>query len=221
MVLEFEKKVENPVIIFGGSPFLEDINHYPNCPETGEPMVLLFTVLPGLITGIPDNKCISVFASFGVDKYGVPKRSLSNKYTVHSKADLELLEKGYSKVIIHEKATEPLVLENAIKLPLMYAKKRRYTNEELDEEIKLQEETGMGLDCSKIMGTPFFEQDNIDLHMPRKYFFTVQLNEWDISDVDKGLKGIFQDGLGYLFLEYNHERAKDYDEVGKFFIQHT
>lgn len=220
MILEFKKESSNPVGYFGGSPWVENIAEWPSCPSTEKPMVHLFTILPQMIgSGFDYEEAISVFISTDLDKNGVPKLSLLNKYTVQETTDLKKLE-GFSRVLKHRKCAGPLQAQHGgISLPFRYLEKRPYTKEESEEELTLFEDTNMGLDFSKFMGIPFYEQDVINPHI--KYVFMIQINEWDITSFAPEFKGLFNGGIGYLFLDRNYKKIKPGNEVGIFFVQYS
>jgi hypothetical protein len=221
MILELKDELINPVGYFGGFPWIENEDNWPICPQTGENMLHLMTILPSIMgDSFSEDNCVSIFISFDVDVNKSPKKTLSDNYTFHESKDIDKLKSGFSKVIMTKKADKPLNSGKAkFVLPFKNIEKRPYTDKEYEEEKTLVEEANMGIDKSKFMGIPFFEQDIIDPSM--RYFFLLQLNEWDIDVFAEEYKGIFQGGLGYVYLDRNIKKIQIGKDAGFFFIQHT
>ncbi|NDV68301.1 hypothetical protein [Dysgonomonas sp. 25] len=223
MRLIFKKeKLENPIAILGGLPWIENIEDWPKIPSSEKYMTHFMTIFSN-ISGDSFNSdcCISVFISYDLDKDKYPKPSLSDKYTVHNQADLiRFKEYGYTKVIITKKRDAP-ILDNMSEysLPVLYVEKRNFTNEENEAYDKEFENSGMGLDGSTLMTNPYFEQDAIQFPMSEDIL--LQVDEWDLNDIFPDYKDIFQSGLAYLYLNKNYKKKQMGETVGCFFTQHT
>lgn len=219
------EKTVNSIGCIGGVAEGMPSEFWPIIPNTNTYQTHLFTLYPEFLPSdlFPKrNHHISVFISIEKHALGGVKDSTSSKYTVHSNSDLQNLNQGYSKALLFEfdENTENNIL-SSISLPRKYFEIEKNINsasykEFLENEHLHFEDTGMGLDVSKIFGIPFFEQDII--FPPPKYDFCLQLLEEDIENK----LNIFQKGIGYFFYDKNiGKKLKSGDEAGIFFIQNT
>ena len=223
MRLIFKKEIiANPVAIFGGGAWIEDTKDWPRIPFSERYMTHLMSIFSNIMgDSFDSNYCISVFISYELDKDGYPKVSLSDKYVVHTQDDLtKFKEEGFTKVIITKKRISSIKEKfSEHVLPTIYIDKRNFTKEENDSYDEEFENSGMGIDGSTLLTNPYFEQDVIKFPMSEDIL--LQIDEWDLVDIYPELKGIFQTGLGYLFLNKNYKKKKNGEIIGDFFIQHT
>lgn len=184
----------------------------------------LFTLYPDFYHEVDkmnvQNFRISVFASLERHALGGVKHSLTEKFTVNADDELAILEQGYSTAILYQvddsieeynlseislKKTYFHVLENSDEQYQSYK----------EEELLCFEDSGMGMDVSKMFEMFFFIQDDIRVHPKYRRLFQI-LDD----DIDKDWK-VFQDGIGYFFLDQNIKKLKHGDSAGIFFIQNS
>jgi hypothetical protein len=219
MRLIFKETSNDFVAILGGFPWIKSEAEWQK--SDGSYMVPLLTIFPN-ISGDPfDSKyCITVFIDYELDRYGCPKSSISEKYTINTQNSFDKLNGNHSKVVFTENVGKPYEKQVSKEiLPQLYIETKPYTSEEIDTAMELFEESGQGMEGSHYLDAPYFEQEEI--RFPRKYDIFLQIDEWDIQGYSKKFKGIFQTGIGYLYYEMSYKRKKVGEEVGKFFIQHT
>ena len=212
-----EKKTSKSVGFTGGNLDLNEDLH-PKIPDTNNYQTHLCTLLPDFFknTGtLKDNQRISIFISLEKHQLGGVKESLTSRFTVNQPDDLLALNKGYSKAILYDVSdTENEKFSNC-NFQKKYFELIPNDNEYYEKEHLFFEENGMGLDISKQLEIPYFEQDPI--YPSPKYQHYLQLLE---EDIENDLH-IFQNGIGYIYLDKNIKRLKSGDEAGLFFIQNT
>ncbi len=216
--LLFTKEKTNKSIGFiGGNVNLNEIL-YPKIPETNIYQTHLFTLLPSFFKHtclLKENQRISVFISLEHHKLGGVKESVTSKYTVNQKSDLGVLDNNYSKAVLYDFDESANEIISNIVLPKKYFEVIDNDDDFLEKEHLFFEENGMGLDISKKQGIPFYEQDIIRLS-PKYQFYLQLLGE----DIEKEFN-IFQNGIGYFYLDKNIKKLKSGNDVGLFFIQNT
>ncbi len=202
----------------GGGAWISDLSLWPTDPETGALMLPLITLTPSFL-GTPfiaQDMALSVFISVQRTPDGF-KRSSLRHFTVHQQTELEALHAGYSRVLVHKKASQELIPE-----PLADLVGRRYIQLEEFDEADLAEELEdeySGAAMSKVLGRPCWLQDAI--HESPRYFFAAQIQELDIRRVSPEHDGLFANGMGYLFIDNRAKKLTDTAEAGYFFIQFT
>ncbi|GAL61571.1 hypothetical protein [Algibacter lectus] len=213
------KKTENSIGYFGGGTINMPENIWPKIPKREAHQTHLCTLYPVFFKNgsLEKTKQISIFISIENHILGGVKETTSSKFTVNSTSDLKILNEGYSKVIIYDTKTETnnLSLSETVLGKKYFELDSSNKEKHMDEEHIFLEENGMGLDVSKFKNIPFFEQDIINPHP--KYSFYLQLLE---EDIENNLH-VFQNGIGYFYLDKNIKKLKSGNEAGIFFIQNT
>jgi hypothetical protein len=217
-------KTEHSIGYIGGSAENIPVNLWPKIPNSENYQTHIFTLYSAFL---PENVfprrnlAISIFCSIEKHALGGVKESISSKYTVNQKNDINILNQGYSSSIIYELCENHQENLSPISLKRKYFERLDVIDpveaEKYDEQESLFfEDNGMGLDISKIFGIPYFEQDII--YPPPKFDFGIQLLEEDIDDQ----LCIFQHGIGYFFYDKGvGKKLKSGDNAGLFFIQNT
>lgn len=217
LIFTKEKTEDSVGFIGGGVPFFNEA-YWPNCPKNNIEQVHLLTLYSNFFKAnlISSNQRISVFISLKKHSLGGVIESLTNEYTVNNNQDLELLDNGFSRVIIYQiDDTIPEYNKGNLNIDRCYFEISKNIKKDLEDESLFFEEFGMGKDISKTLSIPFFENDKIRLE-PKFQFFMQILEE----DIDNKLH-IFQHGIGYLYINRNIKKILNGNDVGLFFIQHT
>ena len=202
----------------GGGAWLSDLSLWPSDPETGALMLPLMTLTPSFLdtSFITQDMVLSVFISVQRTSDGF-KRSSLRKFTVNQQTELKALNEGYSRVIVHKKASQELIPD-----PMADLIERKYIQLKVFDETDLAEELqdeDNGAAMSKVLGRPYWLQDPI-YESPR-YFFAAQVQELDIRGISPKHDGLFADGTGYLFIDNRAKKLTETAEAGYFFIQFT
>lgn len=213
-----KNKTNNSIGYIGGNVTIPT-NLWPIVPEKNIYQTHLCTLFPNFFRNgsLSENKNISIFISIERHKLGGVKETISSKYTVHQASDLNLLAEGYSQVIVYDcdyNNDKELSLSEIV-LERKYFEFIEDATQYMEKEHAFFEENGMGMDISKQLGIPYFEQDKI--YPGPKYQFYMQLLE---EDIEKELN-IFQRGIGYFYLDKNLKKLKSGSNAGLFFIQNT
>ncbi|WP_324027812.1 hypothetical protein QSV08_07655 [Maribacter sp. BPC-D8] len=213
------KKTENSIGYLGGGTINMSENIWPKIPNKETYQTHFCTLYPNFFKNgsLDENKQISIFISIENHILGGVKETISSKFTVNSNSDLKMLNEGYSKVLIYDTKIETsnFSLSETVLEKKYFELDSSNKEKHMDEEHIFFEENGMGLDVSKFKDIPFFEQDIINPHP--KYTFYLQLLE---EDIENDLH-IFQNGIGYFYLDKNIKKLKSGNEAGIFFIQNT
>ncbi len=213
-----DHKTERSIGFSGGGTVRMPNNIWPKIPKTEIHQTHLCTLFSNFFRNgsLAENKNISIFISIEKHTLGGVKETLSSKYTINQKNDLNLLDEGYSQALIynHLDNDDELKLSSII-FPKKYFEIIPDTEDYMEKEHLFFEENGMGLDISKLQNIPYFEQDIIN--PSPKYQFYLQLLE---EDIVKDLQ-IFQEGIGYFYVNKNIKKLNSGDSAGLFFIQNT
>lgn len=209
-------RTKNSIGYIGGGVSISN-ELWPLIPNKSTHQTHLCTLFPSFFRNgsLFENKNISIFISVEKHKLGGVKESVSSKYTVNQKNDLNSLSERYSQVLVYDYVNNEELSLSEIVLEQKYFEFIEDTSEYLEEEHEFFEENGMGLDISKQLGIPYFEQDKIN--PGPKYQFYMQLLEEDIESE----YNIFQRGIGYFYLDRNLKKLKTGDDAGLFFIQNS
>lgn len=211
--LELDKYNGDKGIVLGGSPLIEAVSDWPDIPGTTSKQTLLFTIFPEhfKIPTLSADNCLSVFISF--DK----NRNYADEFAYHSKADVRKNQE-YTTVLLHKRAqqrlTDPSL--NYTELPMFSVVERPFSQVEFDADTR-----GLtkGSELSKSGGQPGWLQDMV--FIGPQYFFELQLNEFDLRKKAGAYDDIFNDGIGFLFLNHNIKKFVPPKQAGVFFIQYT
>lgn len=224
MIIEFKQEASDFIGVLGGVPPLANFENWPINPQTNDKLVHLLTLYSNFQNdSITDDFCISIFITLEKGKNGLFKDEYLNCISVQSNSEINNLKNEYSKVILgkRNKSVElNSLMDDVIILPKFFITQRPMTDEEMEIQRTLLDESDMGIDKSSILEFPFFEQENIVPLPPMKYSFKMQINEWDIDKLSNGeYNGIFKGGFGYLWLDNNFKKLKENSVVGLFGIQ--
>ena len=211
-----KSKTNNSIGCIGGGVALA-IDLWPLIPDKNTHQTHLCTLFPSFFRNgsLADNKNISIFISVEKHKLGGTKESVTSKYTINQKNDVNLLTEKYSQVLVYDCLNNEEHILSEIVLDRKYFEFIEDTSEYLEKEHEFFEENGMGLDISKQLGIPYFEQDKIN--PGPKYQFYMQLLEEDIENE----LAIFQGGIGYFYLDKNLKKLNSGETTGLFFIQNS
>ncbi|NGZ77179.1 hypothetical protein [Saccharibacillus alkalitolerans] len=119
-----------------------------------------------------------------------------------------------AKVLLHEKSASELRHPSSLYLPPGEIGLSPMTDEELDREIA---DEVNGIEISKQFGREHWLND--PLRISPRYHLIAQLNEADLAAFDPAYRGIFNGGIGYLYLDYRIKKLQG-GEAGLFFIQY-
>lgn len=200
----------------GGGAWLERLEDWPRSQENGSFMLPLISFdsafFPTFVIA-PDYR-ITVFVPAPEDgtfstEYG---EGLSHNFG-HTPLDPSKLS---AKMLLHKTGAEELCPDSTFLLPKGYLSLEELTDEEFDLE-NLDEVNGIEL--SKRHLRAHWLRDMIKIS-PR-YHLVCQLNELDLVEFHQAYKGIFNAGIGYVYLDYRIKKLDDLAEAGFFFIQYT
>lgn len=205
----------------GGGAYLKDITLWPTNPKTGALLTPLITTTSMFYPGdrcVPEGMALTVFIAAQRFEDGRYNAALQRRYTITQQEDLQAqISNGFARVILHEIAAEPLVPSDAPSLlGQAFINFEKMTEDEWDEELGSEEGAAA---LSKSSGGPYWLQDPV--YESNRYQFHLQLLEPDLIEVDPNYEGIFEDGIGYLFIDKRARRGQAGDEAGYFFIQYT
>ncbi|MDT3665336.1 hypothetical protein ROK90_04810 [Cronobacter dublinensis] len=194
----------------GGGAWLDRIEDWPTDSKTGLPMLPLLTLFADFFPGkqLSEDQCITVF---------IPQteKDYSRTYCRNISCNLADQTQGYNtRVIVHKKSNAEHSPLDINLLPKGYVDLVEMDDDELDEEI---EDEINGSSLSKQFGRPHWLQDPVNI--PPQYFFGLQLNEADLLNFGDRYAGMFDDGMGYLFIDYRVKKASSTADAGLFFIQ--
>jgi hypothetical protein len=211
--LEFQEFISDNSLTLGGSPYIMESQIWPLIPGTSLKQTLLLTIFPAYfkIPLIPADCCISVFTS--IDQ----NQNYGEQFACHQTNEITLLKKKYTSVILHKKSPQRLISDNkSFALPLKSIVEIPFTSEEFKmDTIGLLK----GSELSKTGGQPGWLQNFVAIGP--QYVFELQINEYDLRKISPEFDGIFNDGIGYLFLTLNTKKIIPPKEAGLFFIQYT
>lgn len=199
----------------GGGAWLDSLSDWPVCQENGAFMVPLFSFSSAFFPTpmIPSDFMVTVFLPPLVD--GGFSLEYSKRIS-HNSSDNPLdLSKLPTKVMLHKKASEELYPDSSALLPKGYLSFEEMNDEEFDKEI---EDEVNGIEISKLMGRAHWLQDLIRI-TPR-YTLLSQFNEMDLVKFSPAFKGIFNQGIGYVFMDYRIKKLNALDDAGFFFTQY-
>lgn len=202
----------------GGGAWLNTTELWPTDPETGDLMLPVLTLTEHAlnIQYLPEGMALTVFIS--VQRSGDSfKRSSLRNITINQKSEFDVLKKGYTKVLLHEKSNEEIFPESAGEL----INKKYIDLQEFDEDDDAEEAEDdiNGASISKVLGRPHWLQDLIP-ETPR-YYFLAQITDYDIRKISPQHEGLFGDGMGYIFADNRAKKLDEGADGGYFFIQFT
>lgn len=199
----------------GGGAWLERLEDWPRSQEDGSFMLPLISFdsafFPTFVIA-PDYR-ITVFVPAPED--GIFPAAYGEGLS-HNSSQTPLDPSRLSaKMLLHKKGTGELCPDSTCLLPKGYLSLEELTDKELDIE-NLDEVNG--IDISKRHLRAHWLQDMIKIS-PR-YHLVCQLNELDLVEFHPAYKGIFNAGIGYVYLDYRIKKLEDLAEAGFFFIQY-
>jgi hypothetical protein len=201
----------------GGGAWLENAADWPISTLTGKPLTPLITLRQSLfiIPTIPENMAVTVFIPIEYDRNQI-KSSTVRQYTANDPNQLSALSESGACVLLHKLSSTELLLDNCHLLPKLSISKRKFNDEEMQEE---NEDDIIGLQTSKLFGRPGWLQD--ELFPPDPFDFTLQIFERDLYTLKPEYEGIFRDGAGYLFLNEKLKKLNSKKKTGLFIAQFT
>ncbi|MCW2003405.1 hypothetical protein FHY30_002160 [Xanthomonas arboricola] len=201
---------------FGGGAWLSEAALWPSDPSTGRPMtpIVMLTDLFLPSVWLADDMAVTVFAALGREGDAYNRTALRT-FTIHQQSELEKIDAGHSKVVLHRRAAREMV-RDTVMLPRHFVGLQPFDERDAEEEA---EDADNGAGMSKQLGRPCWLQDPIHEH-PRHYFLA-QFVESDLRQQDPAYDGLFADGTGYLFAEQRAKVLREGDTAGYFFIQFT
>ncbi|PLR62196.1 hypothetical protein QCBJ_16780 [Pseudomonas sp. QC2] len=202
----------------GGGAWLTGLDLWPKDPQTGQLMLPVITMTSTFlgVPFIPSGMALTVFVSVEpTDK--TYTRSSIRKLTVHQQSEMEKLQLGHSKVLLHALATSELTPATLVDpIPRTYIAQQPLTSKQMEEEL---EDLDCGAGISKALGRPAWLQD--PLYESPRYYFLAQLIDADIAKISPNHEGIFGGGIGYIFADNRAKKMKEGDVGGYFLVQFT
>ncbi|UPK80209.1 hypothetical protein LW139_15490 [Proteus vulgaris] len=206
--------VDHKIGYIGGGAYLENIADWP-MDNNKRPMFPFISLEKNFFptNAFPDHMMITVFLP-------LPKKNI---FSINYFRDISLnlnidnidIKKLSAKVLIHRKGTNELIIPNEFALPKGFINLKSLSSDELKEEI---EDEINGIEISKQFGRPAWLQDQININS--RYHFITQINETDLKNFNKAYENIFNDGMGYIFLDYKIKNTNKTSNAGFFFIQY-
>ncbi|MBD8096807.1 hypothetical protein IFR08_19970 [Pseudomonas fluorescens] len=198
----------------GGGAWLKDLALWPKDPQTGQLMlpVMMMTSTFLSVPFIPPGMALTVFVSVERNDETYARSSV-RKLAVHQQREMQTLQAGHSRVLLHTLASAELTPATlADPIPRRYIAQQPLTPEQMEEEL---EDVECGVGISKVLGRPAWLQD--PLYENPRYYFLAQLTDADIAKLSARHEGIFGGGIGYVFADNRAKKMKE-GEIGGYFL---